>query len=188
MLEEYGRHMVRVARQLFEALAMNLAFDPIQKASYLSDSDGLLRVYRYPCCPMTTGEFFGMDAHTDSSVLSILNQDEVGGLQVLKDLKWVDVRPIPGTLVVNLGDMMQAMSNEEYKSVKHRVVVNGRRERFSICYFAFPMEDGAIHSSKYKTFTYKDFRAKVQEDIKTTGFKVGLDRFKLKQPDSGLGA
>nr|UXG53457.1 GA2ox8 [Liriodendron chinense] len=188
MLEEYGRHMVRVARQLFEALATNLAFDPMQKVSYLSDSDGLLRVYRYPCCPVTTGEVFGMDAHTDSSVLSILNQDEVGGLQVLRDLKWVDVRPIPGTLVVNLGDMMQAMSNDEYKSVKHRVVVNGRRERLSICYFGFPMEDGAIHSSKYKTFTYKEFRAKVQEDIKTTGFKVGLDRFKLKEPDSGLRA
>ncbi|KAL5984335.1 hypothetical protein ACLOJK_018439 [Asimina triloba] len=192
VLEEYGQHMVRVARKLFEAMAANLALDPARTASYLSDTNGLMRVYRYPCCPETTaGEVFGMDAHTDSSVLSILNQDDVGGLQVLKDDlddEWVDVRPLPAALVVNLGDMMQAMSNDEYKSVKHRVVVNEKKERISICFFGFPVQDSAIYSSKYKTFTYKDFQEKVQEDIKTTGFKVGLDHFKLKEIDSAIGS
>lgn len=70
------------------------------------------------------------------------------------------------------------MSNDKYKSAKHRVAVNVSRDRMSICYFAFPMEDGVIISSNYKPFTYKEFQAQVKEDIKTTGFKVGLDRFR----------
>ncbi|XP_077216151.1 gibberellin 2-beta-dioxygenase 8-like [Tasmannia lanceolata] len=174
LLEDYGRHMARVARRIFDAMSKNLALDPVKSASYLSESDGLLRVYRYPHCG---DEILGMDAHTDSSVLSILNQDVVGGLQVLRDLKWVDVKPIPGTLVVNLGDMMQAMSSDEYKSVKHRVRVNEKEDRTSICYFVFPLDDSVILSSKYKAFTYNEFRVQVEEDIKSTGFKVGLERF-----------
>lgn len=71
------------------------------------------------------------------------------------------------------------MSNGEYKSVKHRVKLNKHEERISICYFVFPSENQLIQSSKYKPFTYSDFRAQVQEDIRTTGFKVGLDKFKL---------
>lgn len=70
------------------------------------------------------------------------------------------------------------MSDDEYKSVKHRVKVNKSKERISICYFVFPTDDGIIQSSRYRPFTYADFRAQVQEDIKTHGFKVGLDRFK----------
>jgi len=70
------------------------------------------------------------------------------------------------------------MSNDEYRSVEHRVLANGSRERMSLCYFAFPLEDGLIVSSKYKAFTYKEFRAQVQEDIKAYGSKVGLKNFK----------
>lgn len=120
-----------------------------------------------------------MDVHTDSSVLSILNQDEVGGLEVLKDDHWFTVKPVPNTLVVNLGDMMQAISDDEYTSVKHRVKVNEYSERISICYFVFPGQGSVIRSSKYKPFTYSDFQGQVQQDLKTVGYKVGLDRFKL---------
>ncbi|KAA8543720.1 hypothetical protein F0562_022103 [Nyssa sinensis] len=90
-----------------------------------------------------------------------------------------NVKPISNTLVVNLGDLMQAMSDDEYKSVKHRVKVNKHEERISIGYFVFPAEDGVIQSSKYKSFTYGDFRAQVQQDLRTIGVKVGLGGFKL---------
>jgi len=69
------------------------------------------------------------------------------------------------------------MSDDKYKSVTHRVKLNSERERISICYFVFPDEDLQIQSSKYRPFSYKEFRAKVQEDIKTVGHKVGLPRF-----------
>ncbi|KAF3453970.1 hypothetical protein FNV43_RR04412 [Rhamnella rubrinervis] len=178
LLEEYRKHLARVARALFDSMLKNLNLDTIESKSNLSESNGSLRVYRYPYYS-NADSAWGMDVHTDSSVLSILNQDEVGGLEVLKDDQWFTVKPIPNTLIVNLGDMMQAISDDEYKSVKHRVKVNKYKERLSICYFVFPEEGSVIRSLKYKPFTYSDFQAQVQQDIKTLGHKVGLDRFKL---------
>ncbi|XP_024158798.1 gibberellin 2-beta-dioxygenase 6 [Rosa chinensis] len=184
VLEEYGRHLARIGRTLFKGMSTSLSLDPIEYESNLSESTGLVRVYRYPHWPSKykkeNKSAWGMDVHTDSSVLSILNQDEVGGLEVLKDNQWFTVKPIANTLVVNLGDMMQAISDDEYTSVKHRVKVNEYRERISICYFVFPGENSVIRSSNYKPFTYRDFQEQVQKDIKTVGYKVGLNRFKLR--------
>ena len=98
--------MARIARAIFDALATDLELDGGLSASYLSESDGMLRVYRYPCCP-DTSSYLGLDAHTDSSVVSILSQDGVGGLQILHNNQWFNVTPISDTLIVNLGDMMQ---------------------------------------------------------------------------------
>ncbi|XP_062233732.1 gibberellin 2-beta-dioxygenase 5-like [Phragmites australis] len=182
LASEYGHHMARVARKLFDALAAALGLDAYQTASYLAEHDGTLRVYRYPPCP--SSGHLGMEAHTDSSVLSIINQDLVGGLQVLHEGAWRDVAPAsPGgggdTLVVNLGDMAQAMSGDVYRSVRHRVAASRAKERLSLCYFAFPRDNAVIscYSSRYRPFTYGEFREQVQADIKATGSKVGLERF-----------
>ncbi|KAF5446706.1 hypothetical protein F2P56_032310 [Juglans regia] len=181
LLEEYGKHLSRLATTIFEAMVMKLNLNSEEsKSNILSESTGFVRVYRYPQC-FVANSAWGMDVHTDSSVLSILNQHEVGGLEVLKDKEWIQVRPISNTLIVNLGDMMQAISNDEYKSVEHRVKASKHKERISICYFAFPGEGTVIRSSKYRPFTYRDFRAQVQEDVKSVGFKVGLERFKLTE-------
>ncbi|KAG2669948.1 hypothetical protein I3760_14G060100 [Carya illinoinensis] len=180
LLEEYGKHLARVATTIFEAMVMKLNLNLVEVKSNLSESTGYVRIYRYPLHSMANSTW-GLDAHTDSSVLSILSQYEVGGLEVLKDNKWLQVKPMSNTLLVNLGDMMQAISNDEYKSVEHRVKLNKHRERISICYFVFPDEGSVIRSSKYKPFTYSDFRARVQEELKTLGFKVGLRNFKLTQ-------
>jgi len=59
--------------------------------------------------------------------------------------------------------------------------MNKHKERISLCYFAFPGEEVVIESSKYKPFTYNEFRAQVQEDIKALGHKVGLSRFHHNQ-------
>ncbi|KAJ4953710.1 hypothetical protein NE237_030542 [Protea cynaroides] len=176
LLEEYGKHTAELTRCLFEALRKNVGIDHALSKPYLSEDRGFLRLYRYfPCSKPNKEE--GISAHTDSTVLSIVNQDQVGGLQVFKDDRWIEIKPIPNTLIVNIGGMFQAMSNDEYKSAKHRVM-NKQKERISICYFAAPEDDAVIHSTKYKPFTYKDFTAQVQEDRKTTGNKVGLQRFK----------
>ncbi|PON85458.1 Isopenicillin N synthase [Trema orientale] len=181
LLEEYGKHLGRLSRSIFQSMAKNLNLDTVESESNLSEPTGFIRVYRYP--PYSESDednpAWGMDLHTDSSVVSILSQDRVGGLQVLKDDQWLTVKPISNTLIVNLGDMMQAISNDEYKSVKHRVKVNRYRERVSICYFVFPGEGSVVRSSKYKPFTYGDFQKQVQQDVKVLGYKVGLERFKL---------
>lgn len=105
LVMEYEKHLSRIGRRLLEAMAKNLELNIKNSKEYLAV--GMMRVYRYPNCPDTNGGW-GMEAHTDSSVMSILNQgDEVGGLQLLKHHQWLNVKPIPDTLIVNLGDMMQ---------------------------------------------------------------------------------
>nr|XP_043637416.1 gibberellin 2-beta-dioxygenase 8-like [Erigeron canadensis] len=180
LIEEYGVHQARIAKSIFSAMSQNLNLCDEHKG-YMSPSTGQLRVYRYPRCLIDNPtKVWGMEVHTDSSVVTILNQYEVEGLQILsKDNAWIDAKPIPNTLIVHLGDMMQAISDDRYKSVKHRVKVNSENERISMGYFVFPDHNCVIGSSVYKPFTYSDFRAQVQQDIKTLGFKVGLSRFKV---------
>ncbi|KHN02078.1 Gibberellin 2-beta-dioxygenase 8 [Glycine soja] len=167
-------------------MANNLDLNLKPSKPYLAENTGMVRVYRYPnCSDANVG--WGMEAHTDSSVLSILNQDdEVSGLQVLKDDQWLTVKPISNTLIVNLGDMMQAISDDRYKSVTHRVSINKHKERISICYFVFPGEDVVIESSKYKPFTYNEFRAQVQQDIKALGYKLANPSADLALSGVGL--
>ncbi|TVT98086.1 hypothetical protein EJB05_56628, partial [Eragrostis curvula] len=182
---EYGEHMARVARKLFDAMAAALGLDADQTATYLAERDGSLRVYRYPPCP-DSGNHLGMEPHTDSSVLSIINQDLVGGLQVVHDGAWRDVAPAPAgggdgdtLLLVTLGDMAQAISGDAYHSVRHRVAASRERERLSLCYFAFPQDDAVLScsGSRYRPFSYAQFREQVQADVKAFGSKVGLQRF-----------
>lgn len=87
-------------------MAEHLNLPSSKSASYLSPPTGFLRVYRYLRCPVAD-QMWGIGAHTDSSLFSIIHQDQVGGLQVYKDNEWLDVKPIQDTLIVNLGDMMQ---------------------------------------------------------------------------------
>ncbi|XP_006350843.1 gibberellin 2-beta-dioxygenase 8 [Solanum tuberosum] len=171
LLEEYGKELSRLATEIFKILG------PFE-SNYMSIETGLLRVYRYPRC-LEPERTWGIDTHTDSSVLSIIHQDDVGGLQVYKDHQWIDVNPLPNTLIVNIGDMLQAMSDDRFMSVKHRVKVNKHKERISIGYFVFPAEDTIIQSTKYNPFSYADFRAQVQHDLKTLGLKTGLQKFKF---------
>ncbi|KAH7655956.1 Iron/ascorbate family oxidoreductases protein, partial [Dioscorea alata] len=93
-----------------------------------------------PACPKPD-RTLGSAAHTDVGVLTVLIQDEIGGLQVksMRDECWVDVKPIPGALVVNVGELLQIISNDEYKSVEHRVLANSTNEpRISIGVFFNP--------------------------------------------------
>lgn len=108
LLEDYGKHLARLAKTIFEAMAMKLKLDEEQSKSNLSESTGNIRVYRYPSCSIPDTAW-GIDVHTDSSVLSILYECEVGGLEVLKDDEWFQVKPICNALIVNLGDMMQVL-------------------------------------------------------------------------------
>lgn len=93
---------------IFGIISRNLGLDESQAESYLSESSGFIRVYRYP--PYNSHDIaniWGMGAHTDSSVLTILSQDQVGGLEVHKEEEWIPIKPVKDTLIVNIGDMMQ---------------------------------------------------------------------------------
>lgn len=178
VLVEYGAHQTRLAQALFDFMVKDLNVPPSKTALYFSPVSEVLRVYRYLRCH-NLDQKLGIMEHTDSSVLTILHQDQVGGLQFCKNGKWLDVEPIHNTLIVNLGDMMQVISDDKYTSVLHRVKVCRQKERISMGYFVFPVEDVVIESSKYKPFTYAEFQAKKAIDVKTMGIKVGLPRFKV---------
>ena len=88
---------------------------------------------------------FGVAPHTDYGVMTLLHQDDVGGLQVAtREGEWVTAQPIAGTLVVNSGDLLGRWSNDRFKSNPHRVVNSSGRERLSVAVFADPDYDTPI--------------------------------------------
>ncbi|KAL5168995.1 Gibberellin 2-beta-dioxygenase 6 [Glycine soja] len=182
-INEFAPAMLEVSRLLASILAQNLGY-PEDALEKLCDAGTcFLRLNHYPCCPKSKDEIFGLVPHTDSDFLTILYQDHVGGLQLMKDSKWVAVKPNPDALIVNIGDLFQAWSNDEYKSVEHKVVANNKMERYSIAYFLCPSYSTVINGCKgpsvYRKFTFGEYRHQIQEDVKKIGHKIGLSRFLL---------
>lgn len=105
------------------------------------DSFAMLRLLRYPGQNTKQGDEtkFGVGPHTDLGCLSILLQDEVGGLQVQNcDGQWIEAPPIEDTFVVNLGEMLQRWSNNYFLATPHRVINNSQQTRYSIPFFFEP--------------------------------------------------
>ncbi|KAI4349069.1 hypothetical protein L6164_009711 [Bauhinia variegata] len=95
------------------------------------DGSHLMVVNYYPACPEPELTL-GMHPHSDYGFLTLLLQDEVEGLQIQFQGKWVTVDPIPNAFVVNVGDHLEIFSNGRYKSVLHRVLVNATKSRISV--------------------------------------------------------
>lgn len=102
------------------------------------DNHATLRMLHYP--PTSNADnAFGQGPHTDNSFLTILARTEVPGLRVqLPSDEWVSPPLIPGTFLVNLGNMMRRMSNDRFRSTPHGVVVDGKADRYSLAYFHSP--------------------------------------------------
>ncbi|CAN0909288.1 1-aminocyclopropane-1-carboxylate oxidase homolog 1 [Linum grandiflorum] len=117
----YTKEVMKLALTFFELMSEALGLEP----NHLRDMgccDGLLlRGNYYPPCPEPESTF-GMTKHQDIGFLTVLLQDQLGGLQVLYRNQWVDVKPIHGALILNVGDMFQLITNDKYKSVYHRVL------------------------------------------------------------------
>ncbi|XP_044462323.1 gibberellin 2-beta-dioxygenase 8-like [Mangifera indica] len=174
------------AGSLAERLAEYLAHNMGVKSSYFREnclpSSSYLRMNRYPPCPLSF-EVYGLIPRTDSDFLTVLYQDQVGGLQLRKDGRWLSVRPNPQVLIINIGDLFQALSNGVYKSIEHRVVGQSEVERYSAGYFYCPSDEAVIESlskpAVYRKFSFNEYRQQVQKDVGATGDKVGLSRFVL---------
>ncbi|KAI3945024.1 hypothetical protein MKW92_005597 [Papaver armeniacum] len=97
-----------------------------------------MRMTYYPPCPQPK-HVIGLTPHSDPDGLTILLQlNEVDGLQIRKEKIWVPVKPLSNAFIVNIGDILEIMSNGIYRSVEHRATVNSTKERLSVATFHSP--------------------------------------------------
>lgn len=136
VLKEYGSKMTSLLKKIVEIVLMCLGDDFEQKFESVF-SKGYLRIINYSVPDsMVEKEVEGLGLHTDMSCLTIVYQDEVGGLQVRSNEgKWMDINPCEENLAVNIGDLMQAWSNGKLRSSEHRVVLKQCVNRFSLAFF-----------------------------------------------------
>ncbi|MED6128233.1 hypothetical protein PIB30_095621 [Stylosanthes scabra] len=162
----YCTHMRALSLLLLGAISESLGLDADYINTVLGQHGQHMAINYYPPCPQPDLTY-GLPAHADPNVVTLLLQDQVSGLQVLIDGKWVAVDPVPNSFTVNIGDQMQVISNDRYKSVLHRAVVNCSKERMSIPTFYCPSPDAVIgpapqlvdhhHPPHYTDFTYTEY-------------------------------
>ncbi|CAA2963197.1 DOWNY MILDEW RESISTANCE 6-like [Olea europaea subsp. europaea] len=166
----YCREVRQLGFRLQEAISESLGLDLDNLKNVLGEQGQHMAVNFYPACPEPELTY-GLPAHTDPNALTILLQDsQVAGLQVLKDGKWLSVKPHPDAFVINIGDQLQALSNGKYKSVWHRAVVNADKARMSVASFLCPCDSAVISAPKaltsdgsptiYRNFTYAEYYKK----------------------------
>ncbi|KAM7506214.1 hypothetical protein LguiB_005118 [Lonicera macranthoides] len=153
-MEEFVTKVSEVAQKFAEILAEKMNGGNNSSNFFKENclpSTCYLRMNRYPPCPLSP-PLHGLMPHTDTSFLTVLHQDQIGGLQLVKDGKWIAVKPNQEVLIINIGDLFQAWSNGVYKSVEHRVVSNRNEERFSTACFFCPSYDTMCNCKTYITF------------------------------------
>lgn len=102
-------------------------------------------IYYPPQEPTMGADQFGVAPHTDYGCLTLLYQDDTGGLQVKgRDGEWIMAQPVPGTFVVNVGDLLARWTNNRFSSTPHRVVNSSGRTRYSVAVFVDPNHDTMI--------------------------------------------
>ena len=140
VMQDYYDRMVALGTLMLRAFAVALGVAPDYFDAWLEVPMTTLGPLHYPPqTGMVTPARLGAGAHTDYGCLTLLHQDDAGGLQVqAADGRWLAAPPIPGTYVVNIGDMMERWSNGVFRSTPHRVINISGRERYALPFFFDP--------------------------------------------------
>lgn len=134
---DYMTELTRLGHRLMAGLALSLGLEE----SYFADRCTgepltLFRIFNYP--PSSDSNLWGVGEHTDYGLLTILLQDEAGGLEVKSRSRWVAAPPVPDSFVCNIGDMLDRMTGGRFRSTPHRVRNPARRDRLSFPFFFDP--------------------------------------------------
>ncbi|TBU96865.1 2-oxoglutarate and iron-dependent oxygenase domain-containing protein [Stutzerimonas kirkiae] len=146
LMQRHYEDMHELSKTLLRAMALALGIERDFFDRRFEQPISVFRMIHYP--PRAGAEGSGQQgagAHTDYGCVTLLYQDNAGGLQVQNLAgEWIDAPPIEGTYVVNIGDMMARWSNDLYKSTPHRVISPQGVDRYSMPFFAEPHPDTEI--------------------------------------------
>ncbi|ORY69002.1 putative gibberellin 20 oxidase [Pseudomassariella vexata] len=149
---EYFDAVHALSKDMFRLIALSLNLDEGYFDEFAADPDGicLCRSHHYPPTPPdSTDRTRGIGAHTDFGALTLLLQDNVGGLEVLHKPTgtWHSVPPLEGSYVCNIGDLMQRWTNDRYRSTMHRVISPlSSKDRYSCAFFNEGMRDKVVEA------------------------------------------
>jgi len=145
-MQTYYDTCQQLGLQLMHAFALALELPENFFDEFLQYPMATLGPLHYPPKPNNRHESqLGAGAHTDFGCLTILAQDNTGGLQVKNSAgMWIDAPPIDGTFVVNIGDMMARWTNDLFASTMHRVISHPNKHRYSIPFFYDPEFDTPV--------------------------------------------
>jgi isopenicillin N synthase-like dioxygenase len=135
---EYIDRLTATAQDVLSAVAVSLGLDADYFATgYTADPTVLFRIFHYPPSPPGSDDW-GVGEHTDYGLLTLLLQDDNGGLAVRTLTGWVEVPPLRSTFVCNIGDMLDRLTGGWYRSTPHRVRNVSGNERLSYPFFFDP--------------------------------------------------
>ncbi|CAI0381950.1 unnamed protein product [Linum tenue] len=143
-LEVYLEEVQKLAMKLMGLMAKALQTEAKKVEEMMDDGMQSVRITYYPPCPRPE-LVVGITPHSDASGITILNQvNGVDGLKIVKDGAWLPLTFLPHALVVNVGDILEVLSNGLYKSVEHSVAVNSEKERIAVGFFFNPRFDAEV--------------------------------------------
>ncbi|WCJ38370.1 2-oxoglutarate (2OG) and Fe(II)-dependent oxygenase superfamily protein [Euphorbia peplus] len=184
---KYTEEITKLGSRILEMICEGLGLESGYFEGEMSENK-FLSVNNYPRCPEPSLTY-GTTSHCDPGLLTILLQDDVGGLQFLKDGEWLGVGPLPNSFVVNIGYQLQIISNNILTSAEHRAVTNSKEDRISAPFFINPSNGSIIRPAKglvnscnpplYTSFESKEFLINFQAN--NSNPQLVLERYKIQQ-------